>query len=66
MNAGWFALEKLFYPPVGGGDALPVFLDFVYKRVVPACFLAPLKPSFDLMDAQTTVVGPQFISLLDA
>ncbi|CAB1346356.1 unnamed protein product [Coregonus sp. 'balchen'] len=39
------------------------FPDFIYKHIVPACFLAPLKPSFDLTDAQT-VLGPEFIQYL--
>ncbi|XP_069830556.1 exportin-T isoform X2 [Dendropsophus ebraccatus] len=37
----------------GGKDGLVGFADFVYKHIVPACFLAPLKPTFDLADAQT-------------
>uniref|UniRef100_A0A674BC81 Exportin-T n=1 Tax=Salmo trutta TaxID=8032 RepID=A0A674BC81_SALTR len=50
---------------------------FIYKHIVPACFLAPLKPSFDLTDAQTTLSecaltlkmihlrrGPEFIQYL--
>ncbi|XP_077326216.1 exportin-T [Lithobates pipiens] len=36
-----------------GKDGLVGFADFVYKHIFPACFLAPLKPSFDLADAQT-------------
>uniref|UniRef100_A0A3B3DXD2 Exportin-T n=1 Tax=Oryzias melastigma TaxID=30732 RepID=A0A3B3DXD2_ORYME len=36
-----------------GKDGLPGFSDFTYKHIVPACFLAPLKPTFDLSDAQT-------------
>ncbi|KAM4747078.1 exportin-T [Rhinophrynus dorsalis] len=39
----------------GGKDGLVGFADFVYKHIVPACFLAPLKPSFDLADAQTVL-----------
>lgn len=34
------------------------FPDFIYKHIVPACFLAPLKPTFDLSDAQTVLVSP--------
>ncbi|XP_072257392.1 exportin-T [Pyxicephalus adspersus] len=37
----------------GGKDGLVGFADFVYKHIFPACFLAPLKPTFDLADAQT-------------
>lgn len=33
------------------------FPDFIYKHIVPACFLAPLKPTFDLADAQTVLVS---------
>ncbi|CAH2277782.1 exportin-T isoform X1 [Pelobates cultripes] len=39
----------------GGKDGLVGFADFVYKHIVPACFLAPLKPTFDLADAQTVL-----------
>ncbi|XP_075328444.1 exportin-T isoform X2 [Odontesthes bonariensis] len=39
----------------GGKDGLVGFPDFVYKHIVPACFLAPLKPTFDLSDAQTVL-----------
>ncbi|KAL7641021.1 UNVERIFIED_CONTAM: hypothetical protein RMT77_008158 [Armadillidium vulgare] len=31
----------------------PQFTEFIYSQVIPACFLAPLKSSFDLNDAQT-------------
>ncbi|XP_069485879.1 exportin-T isoform X2 [Ambystoma mexicanum] len=39
----------------GGKDGPPGFADFMYKNIVPACFLAPLKPTFDLSDAQTVL-----------
>uniref|UniRef100_A0A8B9BRK7 Exportin-T n=1 Tax=Anser brachyrhynchus TaxID=132585 RepID=A0A8B9BRK7_9AVES len=40
----------------GGKDGPVGFADFVYKHIVPACFLAPLKQTFDLADAQTVLV----------
>uniref|UniRef100_A0A3B5LXE0 Exportin-T n=1 Tax=Xiphophorus couchianus TaxID=32473 RepID=A0A3B5LXE0_9TELE len=39
----------------GGKDGMVGFPDFTYKHIVPACFLAPLKPTFDLSDAQTVL-----------
>ncbi|XP_023808441.1 exportin-T [Oryzias latipes] len=63
----------------GGKDGLVGFSDFIYKHIVPACFLAPLKPSFDLSDAQTVLTlsecaltlktihlkqGPEFLQFL--
>lgn len=39
----------------GGNDGPVGFADFVYKHIVPACFLAPLKQTFDLADAQTVL-----------
>lgn len=35
----------------GGADGPPGFSDFLYARIVPACFQAPLKATFDLGDA---------------
>ncbi|XP_034382081.1 exportin-T isoform X1 [Cyclopterus lumpus] len=63
----------------GGKDGMVGFPDFIYKHIVPACFLAPLKPTFDLSDAQTVLTlsevaltlkmihlkrGPEFIHFL--
>lgn len=39
----------------GGKDGMVGFPDFIYKHIVPACFMAPLKPTFDLSDAQTVL-----------
>nr|XP_033813574.1 exportin-T isoform X3 [Geotrypetes seraphini] len=47
----------------GGKDGPVGFTDFVYKHIIPACFLAPLKPTFDLADAQT-VLGTECIQYL--
>ena len=32
------------------------FKEFIYDSILPACFLAPLKPTFDLSDSQTCLV----------
>ena len=40
-----------------GKDGLSGFEDFMYKNIIPACFMAPLKPTFDLGDAQTVLVS---------
>lgn len=45
-----------FFFFLGGKDGPVGFADFVYKHIVPACFLAPLKQTFDLADAQTVLV----------
>ncbi|XP_057710617.1 exportin-T isoform X2 [Corythoichthys intestinalis] len=39
----------------GGKAGTAGFADFTYKHIVPACFQAPLKPTFDLSDAQTVL-----------
>lgn len=51
-----FAIVAFFF--IGGGDGeMGGFKEFIYQSVVPACILAPLKPSFDLNDAQTVIVS---------
>ena len=44
------------FDSAGGKDGMVGFPDFIYKNIVPACFMAPLKPTFDLSDAQTVLV----------
>ena len=41
----------------GAGDKMPGFVDVLYKHIVPACFAAPLRQSFDLNDGNAFVVG---------
>ncbi|UYV62673.1 XPOT [Cordylochernes scorpioides] len=43
----------------GGNDGVPEFLEFIYQSIIPACFMAPLKESFDLTDAQTAKLPNQ-------
>ena len=50
---------KIWILLTGGKDGPVGFADFVYKHIVPACFLAPLKQTFDLADAQTVLVSTQ-------
>ncbi|XP_052823578.1 exportin-T [Octopus bimaculoides] len=38
-----------------GENGLVGFEEFVYQSVVPACILTPMKPAFDLNDAQTVI-----------
>ncbi|KAJ9595161.1 hypothetical protein L9F63_013519, partial [Diploptera punctata] len=39
----------------GGKEQPDGFTEFIYENIVPACFMAPLKPTFDLSDAQTII-----------
>ena len=36
---------------------MPGFVDYMYKTILPACFLAPLKPTFELNDGNSFVVS---------
>lgn len=44
----------------------PGFLEFLYTQVVPACFLAPLKTTFDLNDAQTILALHESVMCLQS
>ncbi|KAH3816261.1 exportin-T-like isoform X2 [Dreissena polymorpha] len=48
----------------GGKDGLQGFPDFIYKNIIPACFIAPMKPDFDLRDAQTSLALGEMASCL--
>ncbi|XP_069101295.1 exportin-T-like isoform X2 [Argopecten irradians] len=40
----------------GGQDtSIPGFLEFIYDSILPACFMAPFKPTFDLNDGQSSL-----------
>ncbi|KAG0723542.1 Exportin-T [Chionoecetes opilio] len=42
----------------------PGFVEFLYTQVVPACFSAPLKTTFDLNDAQTILALHESVTCL--
>lgn len=37
-------------------DALPGFMDYSYKHILPACFIAPMDASFDFNDGHSFLV----------
>ncbi|KAL3853848.1 hypothetical protein ACJMK2_017348 [Sinanodonta woodiana] len=39
----------------GGLEGVSDFVKFIYDSMIPACFLAPLRPSFDIQDGQTAL-----------
>ena len=41
---------------IGGSNGIG-FEEFIYKSIVPATFMAPMKSTFNLADAQTILVG---------
>lgn len=47
-----FSILKKLVDLRGGKDLCNSFNEYIYKSIIPACFLAPLKASFDLRDAQ--------------
>lgn len=49
---------------LGDKNGFNGFEDFMFKNILPACFIAPMKPSFDLSDGQTVCVSSQFVLLL--
>lgn len=46
---------KKFVELWGGQENPEGFIDFMYKNILPACFMAPLKSHFDITDAQTVL-----------
>ncbi|XP_065829069.1 exportin-T-like [Oscarella lobularis] len=49
-------LKKLVEVWGGGTSSVPGFDEFIYKNIIPACFVAPLKATFDLKDVQALTV----------
>ncbi|KAJ8301279.1 hypothetical protein KUTeg_020266 [Tegillarca granosa] len=50
-----FNILKRLIDSWGGKDGIAGFIDFMYESIIPACFLAPLKPTFDFNDGQTAL-----------
>jgi len=48
----------------GGPNHPEGFIDFMYKNIVPACFMAPCKSHFDINDAQTILALYEIASCL--
>ncbi|XP_052780847.1 exportin-T-like [Mya arenaria] len=59
-----FNILKRLVEAWGGEEGLPGFVDFVYKNIVPACFLAPLKPDFDMRDGQSALAVSEMAACL--
>jgi exportin-T len=51
-----FSILKKLVDLWAGLEGPEGFVEFMYEFIVPACFLAPSKPTFDLADAQTLLV----------
>ncbi|KAK2148689.1 hypothetical protein LSH36_487g04031 [Paralvinella palmiformis] len=61
-----FSILKRLVEVWGGSNVLSGFDDVTYKQIVPACFMAPMKTSFDLADGQTILVLNECAACLKA
>jgi hypothetical protein len=50
------ALEFGIIYATAGPDTPTGFLEYMYSSIIPACFLAPSKPEFELSDGQSYLV----------
>uniref|UniRef100_A0A1X7VQY9 Exportin-T n=1 Tax=Amphimedon queenslandica TaxID=400682 RepID=A0A1X7VQY9_AMPQE len=56
---GWSGQNVLLdYPSTSG------FIDYVYKEILPICFIVPLQPTFDLNEGQAYLCLGEIVSLL--
>ncbi|XP_019856331.1 PREDICTED: exportin-T-like isoform X3 [Amphimedon queenslandica] len=56
---GWSGQNVLLdYPSTSG------FIDYVYKEILPICFVVPLQPTFDLNEGQAYLCLGEIVSLL--
>ena len=56
----------LYISLAGDKGGLAGFEEFMYKHIVPACFMAPMKPTFDLSDGQTVIALNESATCLKA
>ena len=56
QKACFTILRKLVEAWASDTNGLEGFKEFMYQKILPACFMAPMKPTFDLNDAQTCLV----------
>lgn len=61
-----FQILKKLIEIWGDKNGLNGFEDFMYKNIIPACFIAPMKSTFDLSDAQTVLVLNESAACLKA
>ncbi|XP_070558298.1 exportin-T-like isoform X2 [Ptychodera flava] len=59
-----FAILRKLVEVWGGEDGPQGFREFIYKNIIPACFHAPLKSTFDLNDGQTFLALQEDSALL--
>lgn len=61
-----FAILKRLIELWGGKEGVPGFDEFTLGSIVPACFMTPLKDTFDWSDGQTVLVLAEIATCLKA
>lgn len=61
-----WALPSAIAAAATAGESSPGFVEFMYKHIIPACFLAPLKSTFDFGDAHSFLALGEIAAVLKA
>lgn len=59
-----FGILKKLLECWGQSQSLAGFMDYVYKTIIPACFIVPMKSSFDLNDGHTFLALGEIAGIL--